>query len=82
MTERDLILSVDGRSLVVDYVVESWGYPSNGWDDAGEGPEFSVMRATVESTGEAVPLDEALVERLEAMILDEPGALDPPEYDD
>lgn len=47
-------LDLFGQPLQVEiraeYTVVAWGYPSNHWDDPGEGPEFEY-EAYYESSG-------------------------------
>lgn len=55
--EREINVEFRGRSLEVTIEFESWGYLGNGWDDAGEGPEWGVASAR-DITGTDVPLSE------------------------
>lgn len=53
-----VVLGPDGEtSFRVWYTIESYGYPSNGWDDAGEGPEISVWWIKYVNRNELVVLD-------------------------
>lgn len=69
--ERDFDAD-DGTPLTVYITVESYGYPSNGWDDAGEGPTLGIDRAEHRETGEPFPLTQSEIERMEQAVCEEP----------
>lgn len=71
--------------ITVFYVIESYGYPSNGWDDAGEGPELYIERAELLGTGEVIELTDAERSRIESDISENPEWWEPddgPDPDD
>lgn len=50
--------------ITVDYIIDSHGYPSNGWDDPGEGPEAYIygvyvddFHAGPDAAGFQIPLE-------------------------
>ena len=83
MTERDITVEAFGHQLEVTLLIESWGSPGNGWDDPGEGPEWSVSAAHRSDTDAPFPLTDEQREELERLIVQKhDDALEPPTYDD
>ena len=39
---------LNGSSVEIDFDIVSYGCASNGWDEAGEGPEICITRAYYE----------------------------------
>ncbi len=76
--ERDFEAD-DGTPLTVYITVESYGYPSNGWDDAGAGPELGIDRAEHRFTGEPFVLTQSEIERMEQAVCEEPDLGDWPD---
>lgn len=42
--DRDFYITVRGVECLVDYHIDSFGHDGNGWDDAGEAPEWHIQR--------------------------------------
>lgn len=60
----------DQTEIEVEHVIEQRGYPSNGWDDAGESTVVSITEA-FDMAGNPVELTDAERERIELEIADE-----------
>lgn len=69
---------VDGVEVDVTFEVESYGYPSNHWDDPGEGMEFFIVGAFKAGTLTEVLLTDGQRERIEGEICE----IDPNELND
>lgn len=85
-----IALGPDGETLFnVWYTIDSYGYPSNGWDDAGEGPEISIWWIKYTNRNELVvldpkyvtPADEAIQIHVEQTILHVVAQDGPPQED-
>lgn len=88
--DREMTLS-DGREVLVDYVVESYGSDPSGMFgppedyDPGEGPELYVERVRLAADGtsdEEILLGDDERERLETMIAENPDWWMPGDYPD
>lgn len=74
----------DGETEIeVAYDVPYAGYPSNGWDDAGDGPEIEVGQAVLLGTVQVVELTDGERARIETEIAENPDWWldDGPDYD-
>lgn len=64
MTRTRIFTLTDGETEVdVEFTIASFGYPSNGWDDAGEGPEIEVDGAVLTGTDTPVELTQGEIDR-------------------
>lgn len=70
--EQAMVLPDGETEVEVHFTVESEGYPSNGWDDAGEGPELYIT--AVYPLNGTVPMEvtDAQREALEDQIRENP----------
>lgn len=67
-----MTVTVDAQIYTVEYKIESYGYPSNNWDDPGSPPEITIWRLWLNEEGEQdagykfmQTIDSKLLEKIE-----------------
>lgn len=79
------LAKIGEQAIEGEYIVEQYGYPSNGWDDAGEPTIVHIVDAWDQGSGAGVELGEADRERIEQDIaadIDSDMAHDEPDFGD